>query len=49
MSSALPLGFDAVELLLSIAETPGMAISSNALDDFHKTPGTALVAADVTP
>jgi hypothetical protein len=45
MSDALPLGLDAVDLLLSIAESPGMAISSTALDDFYKAAGTELVVA----
>jgi hypothetical protein len=44
MSDALPLGLDAVDLILSIAESPGMAISSTALDDFYKA-GSELVAA----
>jgi hypothetical protein len=39
------LELDAVDLLLSIAESPGMAISSIALNDFHNLPGKALVAA----
>jgi hypothetical protein len=45
MSKALPLRVDAVDLLLTIAETPAMAISSVALHDFHATAGAALIAA----
>jgi hypothetical protein len=45
MSDALPLGLDAVDLLLSITESPGMAISATALHDFHKEAGPALLAA----
>jgi hypothetical protein len=45
MSNAPPLGLDAVDLLLSIAESPGMAISATALHDFHKDLGPALLAA----
>jgi hypothetical protein len=45
MSNALPLGLDAVDLVLSIAESRGMAISATALDDFHKELGPALLAA----
>jgi hypothetical protein len=45
MSDAPPLGLDGVDLLLSIAESPEMALSSTALDGFHKTAGTTLIAA----
>lgn len=45
MSDRRSLGLDSADLLLSIAESPGMAISGNALDRFHKAAGTALVAA----
>jgi hypothetical protein len=45
MSDALMLGFDAVDLLLSIAETPAMAISGAALNDFYNNSGSVLVAA----
>src|SRR6516165_3245639 len=45
MSDALMLGFDAVDLLLSVAETPAMAISGAALDDFYNNAGSVLVAA----
>jgi hypothetical protein len=44
MSNALPLGLDAVDLLLTIAETPAMAISGVALRDFHAKAGAALIA-----
>jgi hypothetical protein len=44
MSDTPPLGVDAVDLLLSIAESPGIAISHATLEDFHMTAGTALVA-----
>jgi hypothetical protein len=39
------LGLKAVDLLLSIAESPRMAISGAALDGFHKKIGTELVNA----
>jgi hypothetical protein len=45
MSERPPLGLEAVDLLLSIAESPGMAIPSTALDDFYKVAGTELFAA----
>lgn len=46
MISEVPvLGFEAVDLLLSIAESPRMAISATALDDFHKEEGRALLTA----
>jgi hypothetical protein len=44
MSEAPALGLDTVDLLLSIAENPSMAISSAAFHDFHLKAGTALVA-----
>jgi hypothetical protein len=44
MSDVPHLGFEAVKLLLSIVETPGLAISANALDEFHQA-GPALVTA----
>jgi hypothetical protein len=40
-----PLGLETVDLLLSIAESPRIAISGAALDGFHKTIGTVLVSA----
>jgi hypothetical protein len=45
MSEAPPLGFDAVDLALTIAETPAMGISSVVLRDFHAKDGAALIAA----
>jgi hypothetical protein len=45
MSDAPSLGLEAVDLMLSIAETPAMAISSAALADFHVRAGTMLIAA----
>jgi hypothetical protein len=44
--SELPaLSFEAVDLLLSIVESPGMAITATALDDFHEEVGPELIAA----
>jgi len=45
MSDALTLGFDDVDLLLLVAETPAMAISGAALNDFYNNAASVLVAA----
>jgi hypothetical protein len=45
ISEVPALGFEAVDLLLSIAESPRMAISATALDDFHEEVGLALLTA----
>jgi hypothetical protein len=45
MSEAPPLGLDTVDLVLTIAETSAMAISSVALRDCHAKDGAALIAA----
>jgi hypothetical protein len=45
MSETLSLGHDTVDLALTIAETPAMAISSVVVRDFHPKDGAALIAA----